>query len=174
MENRKLIWSDASLPGLVLGAIPVAYFLLGILITKMPAGLLQGLSSALAWIAKFVGCIWLFRFYMKRFASDREDATNSDTMRFGIAMALYSAFIVALFQFLYCSVINPEYLSEAIETALREIGPQLDSNSLNAINDMMPSLPKLSFISNFIWCFIFGAVLSAIFSRKIPSTNPFD
>ena len=170
MENKKIIWSDASLPGLVLGAVPVAYFLLSLLIVKLP-GAVQGVTSLVAWAVKFFACIWLFRFYMKNFANDREGVTRQDAYRFGVAVALYSAFIVALFQYVYCTVIAPDYLKDTIELALREAAPKLDSNSLNALDSIIPQLPMISFVSNLVWCFLFGLVLSGIFSRKICSDN---
>jgi hypothetical protein len=49
----------------------------------------------------------------------------------------------------------------------------MDSNSLSMVDSYLERLPEITFISNLIYCFAFGTVLSAILSRNIPSTDPF-
>ena len=42
------------------------------------------------------------------------------------------------------------------------------------LEEMLPKLPTITFFSQFIYCWLFGTVVAAIFSRNIPSSNPFD
>ena len=44
---------------------------------------------------------------------------------------------------------------------------------MDMMEEMIPKLPTMTFFLNFFWCWLFGTVLSAIFSRNIPSSNPF-
>ena len=37
----------------------------------------------------------------------------------------------------------------------------------------MENLPQITFISNLIYCFLYGMILSFILSRNIPSKDPF-
>ena len=49
----------------------------------------------------------------------------------------------------------------------------LTADQLDSMQELMPKLPTISFFANLIWCWLFGTVLAAIFSRNIPSRNPF-
>jgi hypothetical protein len=133
---------------------------------------LLGLVNVLLWIAKFAACIYLMRFFILRFAAKDPDADNSRAFRFGTLTALLSALIYSAFYLAYVSFINPGVFEEALG-ALTD-NPMLDSNSMAAIEDMIPRMPTMSFFFNLIWCWLFGTVLAAIFSRSISSKNPFD
>ena len=41
------------------------------------------------------------------------------------------------------------------------------------MDGMMAKLPNVMFFVNLFWCWLFGTVLAAIFSRNIPPRNPF-
>ena len=54
-----------------------------------------------------------------------------------------------------------------------EDNPMMDSNAMSMMEDMIPRMPTISFFINLIWCWLFGTVLAAIFSRNVSSKNPF-
>ncbi|MCQ2183543.1 MAG: DUF4199 domain-containing protein [Bacteroidales bacterium] len=166
MSDKKTIWNDAALAGLVLGAIPMAYLYL--------SGVVGSFISILLWLVKFVGCIFLLRFFMLRFSNSNPDAGNSDVFKFGMLTAFLSALLYAAFNMAYMMFISPDTIKEAFDTIMENYSSMLDSNAREELEAMIPKIPTISFFGNLVYCWLFGTVLSAIFSREIPSSNPFD
>ena len=50
----------------------------------------------------------------------------------------------------------------------------MDSATLEAVEEMIPSMPTYAFFGNLIYCTLYGTIVSAILSRNIPSSNPFE
>ena len=48
-----------------------------------------------------------------------------------------------------------------------------DSNTLSVMEETLQNLPAITFVSNLIYCFLYGTILSAILSRSIPQPDPF-
>lgn len=174
-EQKNSMLEQAGKAGLVLGGVSIAYMILTMLTGKAtengPAFLL-GLVNILLWVAKFVGCIYLMRLFIQRFAANDPEADNNRAFRFGTLTALLSALIYSAFYLAYVSFIAPDTFEEAL-SALTD-NPMLDSNTLAAVEEMIPRMPTISFFVNLFWCWLFGTVLAAIFSRNISSKNPFD
>jgi len=176
MTDKKISWEAAGRAGLVLGGVCIAYVLLGMLSTKMAeggtAGIVAGnILSMLAWVVKFVACIWLMRFFMRRFADEDPEADNHDTYSFGVKVAFLSALVYSAFYLVYVLFINPDIYQESL--AILSDNPMFTSDMMDQVEAMMPKMPAISFFGNLIYCTLFGVIVSAIFSRNIPSTNPF-
>lgn len=167
-------WNEAAKYGLVLGLIPAAYLYLGHL--QMAIGATGFLSSALGfilWAAKFVGCIKLMKYVMVKFASANPSATNSDVFKLGTLMAMLSALVysvVAVADILY---IFPEYYQSIYAAMIEEYSQVLPAASVDEIKEVILSAPKITFVGTFLYCFLYGTVLSLILSRNIPPQNPF-
>lgn len=169
--NFKSLWTAAAIPGVVLAAISTAYLLANTYITMAA---FPG-SSALVFfldLAKIVACIWLMRLYMKRFSTDFSDASASDLRHLGTLIAVLSALIFATASMAFYKY-NPEIVGEAIDTVLGMYQDKLDSNSMNALDKMMENFPTLTFFSQFIYCTLYGWILSAILAGRIIPSNPF-
>ena len=177
MIQQKTIWNDAAKSGLVLGGVSVAYFLINTLLTKLPDGkavaVLVNVSGILLWVAKFALCIWLMKYFMRRFAAAHEGVTNGDTFRFGSATALLSALFYSAVYLAWVSLIDPNMFTDSIDAAMQSYQNLFTADQLDSMEEMMPRMPALTFFVNLIYCWLFGVVLSAIFSRNIPSRNPF-
>lgn len=172
--TRKTMWSMAGTAGLALGLVSTAYMFLTILLEKVEINVfLNSLLSFILWGAKFAGCIWLMRQAMKKFAAVDESITNRDTFAMGTATALLSALIFAAMSFANVAYFCADMYAEQINLVMQQMAPMMDSNSMSMMDDMMQSLPQITFFSNLIYCFLFGCVLSAILSRNIPSKDPF-
>jgi len=166
MSDKKTLWNEAAIAGLVLGIVPSIYLYL--------SGIVGSMISILLWLVKFAGCIWLLRFFLLRFSNSNPDADNSDVFKFGMLTAFLSALLYSAFNMAYMMFISPDTITEAFDTIMENYSSLLDSNSREEIEAMMPKLPTISFFGNLIYCTLFGIILSAIFSREIPSSNPFD
>jgi len=174
-EQKNIIWEQAGKAGLVLGGISIVYMLLTMLTGKAAeagnATFLMGLVNILLWLVKLAACIYLMRFFILRFAMKDPSVDNSRAFRFGTLTALLSALLYSAFYLAYVSFIEPDTFEEAL--SVLEDNPMLDSNSMSMVEDMIPKMPTISFFMNLIWCWLFGTVLSAIFSRNVSSQNPF-
>ena len=166
MIDKKTIWSDAGMPGLILGLVPAV---------TLTVGSFSGstILSLLLWCIKFSSCIYLMYFFMRKFSSLHEEADNSDTFRFGAVVALLSAFVYSSYYLIYVLYIQPDIFKDSIQVAMDNLGSYMDSNSRDQIENMLPKLPTVTFFFNLCYCFLFGTVLSAILSRMVPSSNPF-
>lgn len=173
-QLRKNLWNGAAKAGLALGGVSSVYLFASQFITASGmSGFLSGLFSILLWVAKFGGCIWLMKFFMKKFAAENEDVQNSMTFRFGMLSAFLSALVYAAVSFANVAFISADMFTEQMNALMQQMAPMMDSNTMSQMDKTMQNLPQLTFFSNLIYCSIYGTLLSAILSRNIPDRNPF-
>ena len=169
--NIKTLWSKAGTAGAVLGAVSGIFIFLRA--DSISAPMASMAVSFILWLVKFILCIWLMMFFMKRFSAEFNEADNSVTFRFGTATALCSALIYAAVTLANVLIINPDLISQQLDAAMKIYGSALDSNSLAAMDTVEAIMPQVMFFSNLAYCFLYGTVLSAILSRNIPPRDPF-
>lgn len=177
MTDKKSLWDSAGKAGLVLGAVCVAYIAVTSFSAKLGSdskivAMLISLLNTCLWIAKFVGCIVLMKYFMKKYAASDKQMTNSDTFRFGSATALLSGLIYSAFYLAWVLFIQPDSFQAAFDMIIQNSA--LDQDMFSELENMLPKMPVISFFSNLLYCWLFGTVVSAIFSRNIPSRNPFE
>lgn len=176
MADKKSMWNEAGTAGLVLGGVSVLYLALTALTGKVNPDnkglvLMAAGANMLLWVAKFIACIMLMKHFLKQRSANDPDATNQDIFKYGSIVALLSALVYSACYLAYMQFIAPDTLSNALEM-LRD-NPMMDANSLDMAEEMLPKMSGFMFFFNLIYCWIFGTVLSAIFSRNIPPVNPF-
>ena len=110
---------------------------------------------------------------MKQFAAENSEVTNSGTFRLGMIMALLSALVYSAFAFANVAFISPELFESQMDLVMQQMAPMMDSNTQSMMETYMENLPQITFISNLMYCFIYGMILSFIISRNIPSKDPF-
>ena len=171
---RKEIWEAASYAGLALGLVSVIYMYINNMLgtSGASAGVVAFITVPL-WIAKFAGCIFLMKFFMKKFHTDHPEATNKDVFRMGALTALLSAFFFASLQFIDMAYLSVEFYAEQYEVVMQQYSSLMDSNSLSMIKKFMDVLPQFTFVWTLIYCTVYGTVLSSILSRNIPNKDPF-
>ena len=175
--GRKNLWNEAARSGLVLGLISIVYMVCTALMAKIEASgagaALINVAGVILWIAKLYICIKLMRVFMLKFADGNDGITNSDSFRFGTATALLSALLYSGFSLAWMMFIQPDALSESMDAAMQMYENILPQDQIDSIMEMAPRLPTITFFINLVWCWLFGTILAAIFSRNIPSRNPF-
>jgi hypothetical protein len=171
---RKEMWQAAGYAGLALGLVSIIYMYINKAIgsSSMSPGTMVLITTRL-WIAKFAGCIFLMKLFMKRFLSAHPQASNKDTFRMGTATALLSAFFYSAIRFVDMVYITPDLYAAQYEIAMQQYSSMMDSNSRNMMKSLIDHLPQLQFVWNLIYCFSFGTILSAILSRNIGNQDPF-
>lgn len=177
--NKSTLWNEGSKAALAVGAVPVIYALITQLLSKLPqSGPLMAAviatTGAFLWAAKFFGCILLMRFFMKRLALKYPSANNKTTLQYGSIISLLSALIVSAYTLARSLTLSAEEINGMINRFFGNNLAMLDLNTRNALDRVMESLPIYSFFTTFIYCFLFGYILSIILSRNIPSQNPFE
>ena len=168
-----ILLNKAGIAGIVLGLVSTAYIFISTGIASITSPVLNTLLTILLWTVKFVLCIWLMIFFMKRLAKSYDNVTNSTTFKFGTTVAACSALIFAAASLANVTMINPDLISRQMEAVVQILGSKADSNTLAALGDMEESMPEIVFFSNLFYCFLYGVVLSLILSRRIPSNDPF-
>lgn len=168
-----ILLNKAGIAGIVLGLVSTAYIFISTGIASITSPVLNTLLTILLWTVKFVLCIWLMIFFMKRLAKSYDNVTNSTTFKFGTTVAACSALIFAAASLANVTIINPDLISRQMEAVVQILGSKADSNTLAALGDIEESMPEIVFFSNLFYCFLYGVVLSLILSRRIPSNDPF-
>lgn len=171
---KKMLWNMAGTAGLLMGLISTASMFIGqaMSTTQMPAFAVSVIGFIL-WAAETGGCIYLMQLYMKKFAATCPEADNRATFRMGMATALLSALVYSAASFANMAFISADYYAEQFDMMMQQMAPMMDSNTATVMDNMLSSMPQITFISNLIYCFLFGTVVSAILSRNIPSRDPF-
>jgi len=176
--NNSMILNEASKAGLVLGGVSVAYMFIVQILAGLNAStgvlFLANVLSMALWAAKLYLCFWLMRFFMIKLTKDYSGVTNKDTFRLGMFIALCSALIYSAISLANVTIISPDFFSEQLDVAMQQYSSMLDSNSLSALDNVKENYASLSFFGNFIWCSLYGIILSAILSKRIPKVDPFE
>lgn len=173
-DIKKTMWNIAGKAGLVLGFISAAYMFLTILLEKIEiSAFIISLITFVLWGTKFAGCIWVMKAAMKAFAATNDSISNRETFKMGILTSLLSAFVFAVISYANVAFISVEMYTEQMDVLMQQMAPMMDSNTMDMMDKYLENLPEITFISNLIYCFLYGTVVSAILSRNIPSRDPF-
>lgn len=175
-EKQNIFWNQAAKSGLILGAITTGYYLINLLISSLEVGALVkatlNILSLVLWGAKFYYCLKVLKTSMQKYSLMDAEADNSKVFRFGMAVAALSALIAAAVSLCDILFIHPDALNESLEILKSTEG--MTESMISMMEDLIPAMPNYTFFVNLIYCFLFGTIASAIYSRNIPSTNPFN
>ena len=113
MPEKNIFFNSAAKAGLALGGVSVAGMLIPWLLGKIGGDsrvALMAISAVntLLWAFKLFICIYLMRFFMRRFSARVPEADNSRVFRFGALTALLSALVFSAFYMAYLMFIDPE------------------------------------------------------------------
>ena len=171
--TAKDMWESAGYAGLALGLISAAYMIINSYLgaSGLSAGTIALIQMPL-WIAKFVGCILLMKFFMKKFHAAHPNSANRDVRRMGVATALLSAFLFAAIQYIFMAYIQADLYAEQYEVILQQYSSGMDLNTMNMMEKFVDMLPQISFFSSLLYCFAYGSIIAAILSRNIAGNDP--
>lgn len=175
--SPKHLWREAGIAGIVLGGVSIAYSLITMIIPAGVGGVMGNLMLSILrfaiWAAKFIGCIMLVKYFMKKLVAKYYEVDNTSTFNYGMAMSFLSALIVAAFTLAVASNTDTATVTDSVMQMMNSIQGGVDSNTQAAMEGIIDNLPTISFFSNLIYCFLFGTLISYIWSRRIPSRDPF-
>lgn len=174
MTDKNTMWNSAARSGLVLGCVSIVFMILGHFLSKTGTGTGAAVASSIAdsilWIAKFCLCIFLMRRYIFNYIADT-GAGQYEARSFGRKTALLSALLYSGAYLAYILYINPTIFTDTAD-AIAESG-MLTSEQMEILDSSMGRMPAAAFFANLVYCYLFGSVLSLIFTAGIGS-NPFD
>ena len=174
--SGRALWNDAAKTGLVLGGVCILYNLIVSLLVPgegtggLVAGLLFGLRTLL-WIAKVVGCLFLMRFFLLRICLKYEGVTQKNVFGYGVRIALLSALVYSAYILSDAILLKPEAIDALFESISSTMGSMMDANTQAALDLMRQNYPQYLFFGNFIYCFLFGTLLSRLYSRELPPSS---
>lgn len=171
--NFRTIWHSAGVSAIVLAAVSSAYFVFNQWLTTYSQAGWATIVNFIADLIKIVACIWLLRLYLYRFRQDNPSCDRRDLRRLGTTIAFLSALIYAAVSMAYF-IWNPEVVETMFDTALASVQNLLDANSRNVLEYYRENFPKGVFVSQLLYCFFIGWVLTCILASRIISDNPFE
>ena len=163
--DNTVIWNESAKAGLLFGAVSVACLVLKELAALSGSNFLIQAAAIVLWAVEFFGCILLMKEVMLRFRDKFEGVKIEDTYKLGRRAALLSGLILASAQ----AFIIMKMPAEAIDTMVDQMmsGMQLLSTDRDAVEGAMDKLPLLTFIFQWLYCFLYGSILASIMSRYI-------
>lgn len=159
------LWNEAARAGVYFGLVSV-----GCLLGKEAASLsgqafLVQAAAVILWTVEFFGCILLMKKVQLDLRDRYEGVKIEDCYRLGRRAALLSGLLLASAQALII-LYMPQ---ESLDTLVGDLSQAMSMNSAQReqLDGMMDKLPVLSFAFQWLYCFLYGTVLSSIMSRYI-------
>ncbi|MBR5255984.1 MAG: hypothetical protein IKV62_04320 [Bacteroidales bacterium] len=170
--DNKSLWNEAGRVGFVFGGFSALCLLLreGAALTK--SSFLIQAAAIILWAVEFFGCILLMKKYMLDLRDKFDGVTVIDTYRFGRRVALLSGMILAAVTAILVMNTPEETIASLIEqvnTSFASLGSISDDEKAR----LGDKLPLYTFIGRWIYCFLYGSLLSSIMSRYIFAQDMF-
>ena len=175
--SRKTLWDSAGKGGLILGGITIGFMALNLLLELLPQNsvgtFLTTILSFIIWAAKLFCCVYVLFALMRKFTLDFPGADKATVRKFGVIVGFTSALIYSAFTLVYFLYINPDALTESFAAATDAYSGMLDSNSMQALEQMQGSMPGIMFFGTLVYCTLFGWAASAIIASRLVKDDPF-
>ena len=163
--DNSTLWNEAAKAGAFLGGVSVGCLVLRELAAGSGNTFLITAASILLWVVEFFGCILLMKDLMLSLRSRYEDVKIADTFRLGRRAALLSGLLLASAQALFIMKMPEAQMNEFIDQVVSSL--PVGASGREEVEGMMDNLPIITFFSQWIYCFLYGSVLSSIMSRYI-------
>ena len=168
--ERNSKWSSAAMDGLYLSLVTIIYSLT--VAVMQPQGFLV---TAILWIAKFGGCMYLLWYFMKKWSNSFETITYSESYNYGFIICLFSSIMCACYSYIQIEWLFPEQTAEAINLTKEAMIQQgtLNSTTENMIDKLSSNFGRISMFASLVYYVIFGSIAAAITANFTKKTNPF-
>lgn len=179
-----LLWENAMRSGLILGGISVAYELLSLLpgLTGGFLGALLGGMLFLVRIGKIILIILLFKRMMLALADAYDGVTRREARIFGFETTLLSSLVVAAFCLVSMIYLTPGFAASAGEAMQESIdsveniqnAPEIRQQLEAQAAWLVRNFNVLTFVGTFLYCALWGFILTLIHSSRLEAQTPFD
>ena len=123
-------------------------------------------AAILLWMAEFLGCILLLKNAMLSFRDRYEGVRMEDTYRMGRRAALLSGLLLASAQTLFLLKMPDAEMTRFVDAVMEALPGGINA-SREDVEGSLENLPFVTFLFQWLYCYVYGTVLSSILSRYI-------
>ena len=123
---------------------------------------------------EFFGCILLMKKYMLDLRDKFDGVTVEDTYRFGRRVALLSGLILAAVDAVLIMKMPQDTVESVVTELNTAISTKMGAGYEGEIGRFVDNLPLYTFIGQWIYCFLYGSLLSSIMSRYLYVQDAFN
>ena len=171
--DSKTLWNEAGKTGLVFGLFSSVCLGLREASTLTGSNFLVQAAAIILWAVEFFGCILLMKKYMLDLRDKYENVTMVDTYRYGRRIGLLSGLILASVDAVLIMNSPQETVASVMNELSSSVTARLGNSQEAAMDQIVDRLPLYTFIFQWLYCFLYGSLLSAIMSRYIFMQNYF-
>jgi len=165
--DSKTLWNEAGRVGFVFGGFSSLCLLLKEGAALTGSTFLVQAAAIILWAVEFFGCILLMKKYMLDLRDKFDGVTVEDTYRFGRRIALLSGLILAAVDAILIMKMPPETVESVVTELNTAITSKMGAGYEGEIGRFVDKLPLYTFIGQWLYCFLYGSLLSAIMSRYL-------
>ncbi len=163
--DNNTIWNESAKAGLLFGAVSVACLVLKELAALSGSNFLIQAAAIILWVVEFFGCILIMKNIMLRFRDKYEGVKMEDTYKLGRRAGFLSGLILASAQAFIIMKMPAETMDEFVNQMMSTA--QLLPTDRDAVDAALANLPVLTFIFQWLYCYLYGSVLASVMSRYI-------
>lgn len=163
--DNNTIWNEAAKAGAWLGVVSIGCLLLKEGAVLSGSSFLIQAATIILWAVEFFGCILLMKRSMLDFRDRYEGVKMADTARLGRRMALLSGLLLASAQALFIMQMPQEDINTLVDQLSTAM--PMGASEREAMDGVLDKLPVFTFVFQWLYCFLYGTVLSSILSRYI-------
>ncbi len=165
--DSKTLWNEAGRVGFVFGGFSSLCLLLKEGAALTGSTFLVQAAAIILWAVEFFGCILLMKKYMLDLRDKFDDVTIEDTYRFGRRVGLLSGLILAAVDAVLIMKMPQDTVADVVNELNTAVTAKLGAGYEGEVGRVVDRLPLYTFIFQWVYCFLYGSLLSAIMSRYI-------
>lgn len=164
--DKKILRNEAARSAVLFGAVSGAYIILSMVLDARAVLYILDL-------AKLVGLIMLMKHCMQSLQNRYEGVDTRSLRRYGTLIALYSAIITAAAAYVSYQHLFPDAVKAMWDEIYMQMGSSLDANTRAGLQWTEANFAPVVTISQFIWCLLYGWILSSILAPRVSPSDPF-
>ena len=165
--DSKTLWNEAGRVGFVFGGFSSLCLLLKEGAALTGSTFLVQAAAIILWAVEFFGCILLMKKYMLDLRDKFDGVTIEDTYRFGRRVGLLSGLILAAVDAVLIMKMPQDTVADVVNELNTAVTAKLGAGYEGEVGRVVDRLPLYTFIFQWVYCFLYGSLLSAIMSRYI-------
>ena len=170
--DGKTLWNEAGRVGFVFGGFSSLCLVLNMGATLTGSTFLTQAAAIILWAVEFFGCILLMKKYMLDLRDKFDGVTMMDAYHFGRRVALLSGLILAAVDAFLIMKMPQETVESVVSELNTAVASKMGAGYEGDVGRVVDKLPLYTFIFQWLYCFLYGSLLSAIMSRYIFLQGP--
>ena len=164
LDNNTL-WNESAKAGAYFGAVSVGCLALKEWAGTSGSSFLIQAAAIILWAVEFFGCILIMKNVMLSLRDRYEGVKIEDTYKLGRRAALLSGLLLASAQVLFIMQMPQAEMDEFVNQVSAAL--PMGASGREEVEGMMDKLPVITFIGQWIYCYLYGTILASVMSRYI-------